>query len=446
VFRDVTETRRLTSQLAYQANHDALTRLPNRTLLQDRLGHALVRAQRSHQQLAVLFIDLDHFKRINDSLGHAAGDSLLRVVAERLQTCVREEDTVARLGGDEFVILLEDLPHGELATRVACQVLQALSPPFRVAGHEFFITSSIGISVFPKDGEDVQTLLKQADTAMYRAKEQGRNTFQFYTAALNVAILARLSLEHDLRYALARAQLRVHYQPQVDLERNQVMGVEALLRWQHPQRGLVLPSEFIPLAEDTGLILPIGEWALRTACAQGKAWQDQGLGPLRVAVNLSARQFLQAELLGLIAETLRESGLPPACLELEITESLLMRDIDGAISTLGALKAMGVQLAIDDFGTGYSSLSYLKRFPLDRLKIDRSFVRDITTGADDAAIALAVIAMAHSMRLQVIAEGVETATQLAVLQSGGCQQMQGFYFGYPLAAQAITKLLRENRA
>jgi diguanylate cyclase (GGDEF)-like protein len=434
----------MAQQMEFQANHDPLTQLPNRTLLQDRLGHALARAQRSHRQLAVLFIDLDHFKRINDSLGHAAGDSLLRVVAERLQTCVREEDTVARLGGDEFVILLEELPHGELATRVARQVIQALSPPFRVAGHEFFITSSIGISVFPKDGEDAQTLLKQADTAMYRAKEQGRNTFQFYTAALNVAILARLNLEHDLRYALERAELRLHYQPQVDLACHRVIGVEALLRWQHPQRGLVSPSEFIPLAEDTGLILPIGEWVLRTACAQGKAWQDQGLGPLRVAVNLSARQFLQLELPAVVAETLQESGLPAACLELEITESLLMHDLDGAIGTLRGLKAMGVQLALDDFGTGYSSLSYLKRFPLDRLKIDRSFVGDITSAADEAAIALAVIALAHSMRLQVLAEGVETATQLAVLQSGGCQQMQGFYFSRPLPVEAITLLLRQT--
>jgi diguanylate cyclase (GGDEF)-like protein/PAS domain S-box-containing protein len=440
-FSDVTEARRMAQQMAHQANHDGLTQLPNRQLFEDRLSHAIARAQRGGEALAVLFVDLDHFKRINDSLGHAAGDLLLRQVAARLQAGVREEDTVARLGGDEFVILLEDVPHAELATVVARKLVDALLPPFSVEAHEFFITCSIGISLFPKDGSDGPALLKNADTAMYRAKEQGRNTFRFYTAEMNVQILARLSLENELRYALERQQLQLHYQPQLDLASNRLIGVEALLRWHHPERGLIPPADFIPLAEDTGLILPIGEWVLRTACAQAKAWQTQGLAPLRVAVNLSVRQFLQADLAALVAQTLHDTGLAPHTLELEITESLLMRDLEGATVTLRALKTMGVQLAIDDFGIGYSSLSYLKRFPLDRLKIDRSFVRDLSSDPDDAAITLAIIAMAHSLRLRVLAEGVETPAQLAFLRAQHCNEIQGFFCSRPLPAEAMTHYL-----
>ena len=442
---NVTEARRLAQQMAFQANHDALTKLPNRNLFQDRLEHAIVRSRRGREPLAVLFVDLDHFKHVNDSLGHAAGDTLLCGVAARLEACVRAEDTVARLSGDEFVILLEGLSHAELATLVARKVIQALLPPFVVEAHEFFITCSIGIAVFPRDGDDRQTLLKNADTAMYRAKEQGRNTFRFFTAEMNVQILARLSLEYDLRYALKRRQLRLNYQPQMDLDSGRLIGVEALLRWLHPERGLIAPCEFIPLAEETGLIVPIGEWVLRSACSRATAWQAQGLEPVRVAVNLSARQFLRSDLAGIVAQAIRDSGLAPSCLELEITESLLMSDVEGAISTLGALKTMGVQIAVDDFGTGYSSLSYLKRLPLDRLKIDRSFVRDISTDSDDAAIALAVIAMAHSLRLRVLAEGVETPEQLAFLRASQCNEIQGFYISQPLSAGKTTDLLRRSR-
>ncbi len=442
---DVSEARRLAHQMAFQANHDSLTKLPNRYLFQDRLEHAILRSRRGQEPLAVLFADLDRFKRVNDSLGHAAGDTLLCDVASRLEGCVRAEDTVARLGGDEFVVLLEDLRHPDLASVVANKVIQALLPPFAMEGHEFFLTCSVGIAVFPRDGDDGQTLLKNADAALYRAKEQGRNTFRFFTAEMNVQILERLSLEHDLRYALSRRQLRLNYQPQLDLATGRLVGVEALLRWLHPDRGLIAPSDFIPLAEDTGLIVPIGEWVLRSACSRAAQWQAPDHEPLRVAVNLSTRQFLHSDLVGIIAQVIRESGLAPSCLELEITESLLMPDVEGAISTLGALKAMGVKIAVDDFGTGYSSLSYLKRFPLDRLKIDRSFVREISTDSDTAAIALAVIAMAHSLRLHVLAEGVETPEQLAFLRARQCDEIQGYLISRPLSASHTTKLLSRLR-
>lgn len=443
---DVSEAARMAQQIAYQATYDALTRLPNRNLLRDRLTHAIARAQRSNHWVAVLFIDLDNFKKINDSLGHAAGDHLLQAVATRLRTCIRQDDTVARLGGDEFIVLLEDLPQQEIATTVAQKIVNTLVPSFPFQQQELFITASIGISLFPKDGIDEQTLLKNADIALYGAKERGRNTFQYHTLEMNARATERLGLENDLRYALERNQLLLHYQPQVQLESFQIIGVEALLRWHHPQRGMVSPGQMIPLAEETGLILPIGAWVLRTACTQAKIWQEQGLRPLRIAVNLSARQFLQADLTELVSETLRETGLSPHFLELEITESLLMKDVDSAIFTLQALKSMGVQLAIDDFGTGYSSLNYLKRFPLDRLKIDQSFVRDVTTDPDDAAIALAVIAMAHSMRLGVIAEGVETREQLLFLRNKRCNEIQGFYISKPLSAENTAAMLQQSLA
>jgi len=441
---DITERKAYESRLRYQANYDGLTQLPNRTLLQDRLEHAIAHAQRIRHVMAVLFLDLDRFKTVNDSLGHAAGDALLKAVAARLTTCVREGDTVARLGGDEFVIVLEELPQADLATLLACKVLEVMKAHFTLAGQEFFVNCSIGISLFPKDGQDGPTLLKNADTAMYRAKERGRNMIQFYAAEMNARAFERLTLENGLRHALEAGELMLHYQPQVDLASSQIIGMEALLRWRHLKLGMIAPAEFIPLAEATGLIVPIGEWVLKTACAQIRAWQEAGLPALTVAVNLSTRQFMQAGLTDKIAEILTETGLDAHYLELEITESLLMQDVQGAIDIMRTLKARGVKLAIDDFGTGYSSLTYLKRFPVDRLKIDQSFVRDITTDPDDAAITQAVIAMAHSLRLKVIAEGVETEAQLAFLRSRDCNEAQGFHFSRPLPPDEATAWLLSN--
>jgi len=442
---EITEHKACQAQLEYQANHDSLTQLPNRSLCQDRLRHAIAQAQRSAHRVAVLFMDLDRFKMVNDSLGHDVGDTLLQTVAARLKACVREGDTVARLGGDEFVIILENLRQEELVAAVARKVLETMSMPFAVAEQEFFINCSIGISLFPSDGEDTRILLKNADIALQRAKGRGRNNIQFYATELNAQAFKRLTLENDLRHALEAKELLLYYQPQVDLASGKVTGMEVLLRWQHPKLGMISPPEFVPLAEETGLIVPIGEWVFKTVCAQAKAWQDDGLPALTMGVNLSVRQFMQAKLTDRIAQILKETGLEPRYLELELTESLLMHDVEGAIATLHTFKAMGVSLTIDDFGTGYSSLSHLKRFPLDRLKIDQSFVNTLTTNPDNAAIAMAVIAMGHSLRLKVIAEGVETEGQLAFLKLRRCDEIQGYYFSHPLPSEAMAALLRENR-
>jgi diguanylate cyclase (GGDEF)-like protein/PAS domain S-box-containing protein len=441
-FGDITEASRLTEQMAHQATHDALTQLPNRYLLQDRLKHAIARARRTGWSFAVLFVDLDHFKKVNDGLGHGAGDILLREVAARLLGCGRKEDTIARLGGDEFVIVLEDLRQEDRAATLARKILEALALPLQIEGHECFITASIGVSLFPKDGADAETLLKNADAAMYQAKDSGRDIIQFYGHEMHARALERLKLEQSLRHALERRELELHYQPQMELRGGRIIGVEALLRWRHPQRGLISPSEFVPLAEETGLIEVIGEWVLRTACEQARAWQREGLPPLRMAVNLSPRQFLRPGMANVVDRVLRETGLEPGYLDLEITEGLLIKNVEGSIATLRALKAMGVRLSIDDFGTGYSSLNYLKRFPIDQLKIDKSFVSDLMTDQDDNAIALAVIAMAHSMRLNVIAEGVENESQLAFLQKNLCDEMQGYYLSRPLPPRQLTALLR----
>ena len=441
---DITEARQLAQQIIYQANHDVLTQLPNRNLLQSWLQHAIAHAHRTGKDFAILFLDLDRFKTVNDSLGHSAGDTLLRAMAARLQASRRAEDIIVRLGGDEFVIVLEDLLREEWVAVVARKILKILEPPFFIGGQEFFLTGSIGISLFPRDGEDAETLLKNADTAMYRAKETGGNNIQFYAKDMNLRVVERLKMEQDLRYALERQELELHYQPQADLKNGRIVGVEALLRWEHPQHGLISPGKFVPLAEETGLIVPIGEWVLRTACEQAKAWQARGLPALRVAVNLSPRQFIQQDMTDMVLNILRETGLEARCLDLEITESLIMQDVDRGIAILRALKSLGLRLSIDDFGTGYSSLNYLKRFPIDQLKIDRSFVHDITTNQDDAAIALAVIAMAHSMKLRVIAEGVETGGQLAFLRLNRCDEMQGYYLSRPLPAQEITAFLEAN--
>ena len=424
------------------AHFDDLTGLPNRSMFNQRLSHALARARRADESLAILFIDLDRFKNINDTLGHGAGDHVLKEIAQRLRGCLREADTVSRLGGDEFVVLLEGASRPEDVVEVAQKILAAVARPVLLESQEFHLTASIGISTCPGDSDDLQGLMKNADIAMYRAKEQGKNNFQFYSSQINVHTLERVALESDLRHALERNEFLLHYQPKVDIGSNRIVGMEALVRWQQPGKVLVPPAQFIPLAEETGLIVPIGEWVLKTACLRNRAWQDQGLPRLRIAVNLSARQFAHVHLLQDVARVLNETGLDPAWLEFEITESMVMRDPEHAVTLLQGLKAMGIHLSIDDFGTGYSSLSYLKRFPLDSVKIDRSFIRDIPGDGDDASITQAIIAMAHSLRLRVIAEGVETEAQLQFLRVNGCDQMQGYHFSRPLPEAEFLRLLQ----
>ncbi len=433
-------------RVRHLAHFDELTGLPNRALFNQRLNHALARARRAEQPLAVLFIDLDRFKNVNDTLGHEAGDRVLKEVAQRLRGCLREVDTVSRLGGDEFVVLIETASRPADVAEVAQKILTALARPVALEGQEFHLTASIGISTCPGDSADLQGIMKNADIAMYRAKEQGKNNFQFYSAQINVHTLERVALESDLRHALERDEFVLHYQPKIDIASNRVVGVEALVRWQQSGKPLIPPMQFIPLAEESGLIVPIGEWVLRHACLQNRAWQDQGLPGLRIAVNLSARQFTHANLLQDVARVLRESRLDPAWLELEITEGMVMHDPARAVQLLRELKAMGIHLSLDDFGTGYSSLSYLKRFPLDSVKIDRSFIQDLPRDGDDAGITQAIIAMAHSLRLAVVAEGVETAEQLDFLRSNGCDEMQGYHFSRPLPEDQLRCMLLDIRA
>lgn len=441
---DITERKRYEEQLEYQANHDDLTGLPNRNLLTDRIQQSILMSRRNHSEVAVFFVDLDNFKFINDSLGHDVGDRLLKIVAERLASCVRSGDTVARQGGDEFVLLISNQYVSDHATLIAGNVLKLISQPFRIDEHELVITCSIGISIFPRDGENVLTLVKNADVAMYRAKDQGRNTFQFFTGEMNARSFERMTMEKYLRRALEHNEFLVYYQPKVSLVTGRITSMEALLRWQHPEMGMISPTSFIPLAEETGLIESIGEWVLRTACMQNKAWQDTGLAPLAVAVNLSVRQFWQHNIAGIIGQILAETGLNPCYLELEITESMVMQDVERMTTILKELKNMGISLAMDDFGTGYSSLGCLTRLPFDTLKIDQSFVRDITSNPDNAAIATTVIAMAHSLHLKVIAEGVETEGQLNYLRLHGCDEMQGYYFSRPVTPRALEQLLRDD--
>jgi diguanylate cyclase (GGDEF)-like protein/PAS domain S-box-containing protein len=445
-FRDVTQQRRAAEQLHYLAHRDALTDLPNRTLLHDRLSQALVQAHRAQTFVALMFLDLDRFKAVNDTLGHVVGDLLIRAVAERLLKCVRETDTVARFGGDEFTILLTNVAQAQDAALVARKILEALSHPFHLGGPELFVTTSIGITIYPTDDESVDGLFKNADAAMYRAKEQGRNTYHFYTGELNTKSLDRLTLENDLRHALARNEFVAHYQPQIDLTTGRISGTEALLRWRHPSLGLVSPNRFIPIAEDTGLIGPIGEWILRAACTQSQAWQTAGLAPIRMSVNLSGRQLEDPRFIDTVGRVLRETGLRPDTLDLELTESVIMRNAQSTISTLQDLNRIGVRFSIDDFGTGYSSLSYLKRFPVHVLKIDPSFVRDVTTDPADAAIVQAIIALAHALHLKVIAEGVERPEQLAWLRANGCDEMQGHLFSRAVPADVCTQFLQSGRS
>ncbi|MDA8429593.1 MAG: EAL domain-containing protein [Geobacteraceae bacterium] len=444
-FEDVTERKKYEEQLEYQANHDSLTRLPNRNLLVDRIHQALLMSQRNGHQVAVFFIDLDNFKIINDSLGHEIGDELLKSASERIDACVRAGDTVARQGGDEFVIMVSEPDVADVAGRVAGNILEAMSQPFRINEHELVITCSIGISISPRDGDEARLLIKNADLAMYQAKEQGRNRARFYTNEMNARSLARMTMEKHLRRALERNELFVCYQPKVSLRSGKIAGMEALVRWQSPELGLISPASFIPLAEETGLIEPISAWVLETACKQNRAWQEAGLPAIAVAVNLSACQFRQKNLAGVVERVLRESGLAPRYLELEITESLVMQNLDRVTTILNELQVLGTTLSMDDFGTGYSSLSYLKRFPFNTLKIDQSFVRDITSAPDSAAIAKTIIAMAHNLRLKVIAEGVETPGQLNFLRRHHCDEIQGFLFSKPIVADAFGDLLRENR-
>ncbi|GAA3534960.1 putative bifunctional diguanylate cyclase/phosphodiesterase [Zobellella aerophila] len=434
-----------TDTLSYQATHDALTGLPNRLLLQDRLAHAISVAQRKGSRVAVIFLDLDRFKDVNDSLGHGAGDALLKIASTRLTASVREVDTVARISGDEFALVLEEIA-GEDASvmEVAQRIATTLRSPCTIAGQELMITGSMGISLYPRDGGSVEQLLICADMAMYVAKDKGRNTVQPYRPEMNADHSQRLKLGQELRHALQREELELFYQPQVDLEQERIIGVEALLRWRHPQRGLVAPGDFIPLAEDTGLIVPIGEWVLTTACRQAMIWQELGLPPLKMAVNLSARQFQQPGLIDQVAGALTQTGLSAEYLDLELTESLLMRDVASAIEAMEALRTLGVRLSIDDFGTGYSSLSYLQRFPVSQLKIDGAFVRNLPAQSGAAAIVRAIIAMSKSLQLRVVAEGIETEEQLAFLRTHQCEQGQGYYFSRPLPADDITALLQRQ--
>jgi diguanylate cyclase (GGDEF)-like protein/PAS domain S-box-containing protein len=441
IINDVTELIRYQEQLEYQANYDSLTRLPNRNLLRDRLQHALIAAQRREQGVAVVFIDLDGFKNVNDSLGHSVGDRLLGVVAERLARCARASDTVARHGGDEFVIVMTDTVDEQSLIAWMERVRVSISEPVWLDGTELYVGCSMGASLFPQDGHDAETLLKKADVAMYRAKDLGRNTFQFFQPEMNASASARMNMERRLRRALRDNEFLLHYQPQVDIVTGRIVGMEALVRWRDPEVGLVPPSSFIPVAEESGLIGQLTEWVLREACGQNKAWQDQGLPPARVSVNLSAREFHQRNIAELVTRVLEETGLAPQYLELELTESTIMRNAEEAVTMLNDLHALGIGLAIDDFGTGYSSLSYLKRFPVDRLKIDRSFVSDIGASSDDETITSAIIALAHSLELQVIAEGVETSAQLDFLRARACDEMQGYYFAKPMPRDAIPALL-----
>ncbi|MGQ0699057.1 MAG: putative bifunctional diguanylate cyclase/phosphodiesterase [Panacagrimonas sp.] len=434
VFHDVTTARALSLRMSFLAQHDSLTDLPNRILLNDRLGQAMTLAQRRDHKLAVLFLDVDRFKHVNDSLGHATGDRLLRSFAERLLASVRSSDTVSRQGGDEFVILLSEVRSADDAAITAEKILVALSAPHRIDEHDLHLTASIGIVVYPDDGVDIETLLRNADVAMYHAKDKGRGNCQFFKPHMNTRAVERQSLENDLRHALARREFVLHYQPKINLETGAVIGVEALIRWHHPQRGLVLPTDFIAASEECGFIVPMSRWVLHEACRQARAWQDAGLPAMHIAVNISAVDLRAKDFVADVRSILKETGLNPHCLELELTETFLLQDSASTAAVLHALKDMGVKLALDDFGTGYSSLSYLKRFPIDTLKIDRSFVHDLTTDPDDASIVSAVISMGRSLHMQVVAEGVETREQLTFLQGQNCPEAQGHYFSRAVSA------------
>ncbi|MEW5745831.1 MAG: EAL domain-containing protein [Nitrospirota bacterium] len=443
--RDITERMKMKEAIRRQASYDFLTGLPNRMLFMDHLNLALAQAQLDTQQLAALFLDLDRFKNINDSLGYAAGDQVLKDVAGRLRAHLRDRDIFARIGGDEFIILLRDISHVDEVSRIAEHIIEAFQSPFSVNGQEFHLTMSIGISMYPYDSEYAETLLKNADIAMYHAKAQGRNNYQFYNPVIDIRALERMILENSLRQTLKRGELAVYYQPQVDIASRQIVCAEALVRWKHPEAGLLNPMQFIPLAEETGFIIPMDEWVLRTACSQTKAWHEAGYPPIVVTVNLSARQFQQPNLVEMVSRVLKETGLSPESLELEITESIAMQNIELTIPSLSRLNEMGVRLSIDDFGTGYSSLSYLKKLPIQKIKIDKSFISGLSNDPDYKAIVNAVIAMGRKLRLNVVAEGVETGEQLSFLHSSFCDEIQGYLFSRPVPAEEFEELMQLHR-
>ena len=444
--QDITERKQAEEQIQHLARHDPLTDLPNRALLSDRLQQAVLRAVLNHTQVGVLLVDLDHFKRINDTLGHSIGDRLLREVAARLRRCVRDYDTVSRQGGDEFAILLPDLAEGDEAARIAQSILDAMAEAFRLEEQELHMSCSVGISLCPRDGRNAETLLKNADNALYRAKDLGRNNYQHYQSGATMVARERLSLENSLRHAVKRRQLELYYQPKWDFHANAITGAEALIRWNHPEHGLLPPSRFIPIAEDSGLILELGEWVLRAAVREIGQLHESGWPELRVAVNLSARQFRQGDLTALVQGLLLETGFNPDCLELELTETILMNHTSDNLSALKAFKKMGVRLAIDDFGTGYSSLGYLQRFPVDVLKVDRSFVTDLPASPSNVAIVDAIVTLAHGLGLKVVAEGVETIEHVNFLRAHGCDEGQGYYFGKPLPLEQFQRVLAQDRA
>jgi len=438
---DISERKAAEKQIEFLAYHDALTGLPNRLLLQDRFDQAVAHAERTGSRVALMFIDLDNFKQINDTLGHATGDVLLKAVSARLRECVRETDTISRQGGDEFVLVLRDLPDGHAAVPLVAKIMARLQEPVLADGNELSTSASIGVTLYPDDGADFNTLLKNADTAMYRAKESGRNTYHFFNEEMSQQAHDHLMLRTGLRRATELGELELYYQPQISLSSGRVVGAEALLRWNHPELGQVPPNRFIPVAEESGLIVSIGEWVIREACRQASAWRAAGLSPINIAVNLSAVQFKRGNLEQVVIQALEDSGLPPTCLELELTESILIQNVEQVLSSIKRLKLLGVKLAIDDFGTGYSSLSYLKRFDVDKLKIDQSFVRDLASDPDDAAIVRAIIQMAHSLKLTTIAEGVETVAMLEQLRLFQCDQAQGYHFARPVPAADFARYL-----
>jgi len=441
VFRDLTAVRALALEMTESAHHDSLTGLPNRMLLNDRVSQAISLASRHTKGVAVLFLDLDGFKHINDSLGHPIGDKLLQSVAARLLDCVRSSDTVIRQGGDEFVVLLSETEHSGDAAIMASRMLQAVAEAHSIEQHDLHVTTSIGVSVYPDDGRDAETLIKNADTAMYQAKENGRQSYQFFRPAMNLRAVERQSIEESLRRALERRELSLAYQPKIDLRTGSISGAEALIRWKHPTRGLVPPAQFIPVAEDCGLILPIGNWVLREACRQARSWVDAGLPLPTMAVNVSALEFRTETFLDGVFAILDETRLDPTLLELELTESVLMRHAESTQAVLEALRAKGVQLAVDDFGTGYSSLSYLSKFPIHALKIDQSFVRQISTAPDEMTLVVAMVSMGRSLNLRVVAEGVESQQELDFLQTNHCSEAQGYFFSRPVVADQFASLL-----
>jgi len=444
VFRDVSAARAMAQEMTHSAQHDFLTGLPNRMLLNDRVDQAITLSARNTKKVAVLFLDLDGFKHINDSLGHPIGDKLLQSIAKRLVSCVRGSDTVSRQGGDEFVVLLSEMAQQEDAAISALRILDAVSQTHPIDQHDLHLTASIGVSVSPDDGMDAETLIKNADTAMYQAKENGRQSYQFFKPAMNVRAVERQSIEESLRRALERKEFALHYQPKVKLATGEITGAEALIRWTHPTRGLVSPAQFIPVAEDCGLILPMGRWVIREACKQARAWIDAGLPLYTMAVNISSMEFRDDNFLESVFTTLSETGLDPKSLELELTESVLMKRAESAASVLRTLRTRGVQIAVDDFGTGYSSLSYLRKFPIDALKIDQSFVRQITSAPDDTTIVTAVIGMGRSLKLRVVAEGVETREELEFLRAHQCEEAQGYYFSQPVPPSQFGILLKSG--